>query len=73
MRGERYFYFSLSKELGMTVREMLSKLDSAELTEWAAYFKIEREDFEKKQKGESDMPLEDKIKMQLKFPGTKVK
>lgn len=31
----------LALALGMTVREMLAKLDSKELSEWAAYYSIE--------------------------------
>ena len=57
----------------MTVRQLLSSLDSAELTEWGAYFKIENENFKKKQSGESDMPIEDKVKTALRFPGAKIK
>lgn len=35
------FYFRLALALGMTVREMLSRIDSAELTEWRAYAMLE--------------------------------
>lgn len=39
----------------MTVREMLSKLDSRELTEWRAYFRLEKELSEEKAPLESDL------------------
>lgn len=41
MRGPRYFYFALARELKMPVRELLERTDSAELTEWMAYFRAE--------------------------------
>jgi len=34
----RYFAFLLAKELGMTVRELLMRIDSSELTEWQSFF-----------------------------------
>lgn len=37
----RLFCFRLAGHLGMTVRQLLDSLDSAELTEWMAYFNIE--------------------------------
>lgn len=43
---ERKFYFSLAKELGMPVREMLQRISSKELTEWIAYSNIERVEFQ---------------------------
>ena len=33
-RPERIRYFRLAERLGMTVRQMLAAMDSAELTEW---------------------------------------
>ena len=33
----------------MTVREMLARMDSAEITEWIAYFRLEAEDEMRKQ------------------------
>ena len=36
-RPEREFYFRLAAHLGMTVAEMLARISSRELTEWAAY------------------------------------
>jgi len=38
---ERRFYFALARELGMTVKELLSKISSRELTEWKAFFELE--------------------------------
>jgi len=35
------FYFLLAKELGMTVRQLLSTIDSKELCEWAGYYSLE--------------------------------
>lgn len=35
------FYFLLAKELGMTVRQLLSNIDSKELSEWAGYYSLE--------------------------------
>lgn len=43
-------YFALALRLGMTVRQLLGALDSAELTEWIAYFQLEAAG----QKGEVD-------------------
>jgi len=34
------FAFRLAGRLGMTVRELLDRIDSAELTEWMAYARI---------------------------------
>jgi hypothetical protein len=57
----------------MTVRQLLNSLDSAELTEWSMFFKIDKEHYDKRSKGEVDMPVEDKIKTAFRFPGAKVK
>lgn len=38
---QRRFYFRLAERLGMTVRELLSRTTSAELTEWMAFTAIE--------------------------------
>jgi hypothetical protein len=40
-RPERKFYFRLAAHLGMTVRELLSRLDSRELSEWIAYYNLD--------------------------------
>ena len=48
----------------MTVAEMLGKLDSRELTEWMAFFEIER----RRQTGEpAGETVEDRIKQGLQF------
>lgn len=40
-RPERQFYFRLAAHLGgMTVKEMLARIDSREITEWMVYEKI---------------------------------
>jgi hypothetical protein len=57
----------------MTVRQLLNSLDSAEITEWSMFFKIDKENYDRKSRGESDMPVEDKIKSAFRFPGAKVK
>jgi hypothetical protein len=54
----------------MTVRQLLNSLTSDELTEWAAYFRLENE--KAKNHGNEEMPVEDKIKAAFKFPGAKV-
>ncbi len=36
-RPGRAFYFRLAGHLGMTVRELLSRIDSREITEWIVY------------------------------------
>ena len=46
----------------MTVREMLSKLDSLELSEWMAFFKLENKELKKIKDGPS---LEEKMKNNL--------
>lgn len=63
---ERVFLFRLAKELGMTVRRLLGELDSREISEWLAFFKIEREDAENKPK--QDMATELKNTL-MKFQG----
>jgi desulfoferrodoxin (superoxide reductase-like protein) len=42
-----YSYFSLAKELKMTVSEMLNKMTSEEYIYWVAYFQLEKEEIEK--------------------------
>lgn len=37
----RLFTFRLALALGMTVRELLARIDSGELSEWIAYYNIE--------------------------------
>jgi hypothetical protein len=56
----------LAHELKMTVSELLSKLDSVEISEWIAFFSIENETEDDKKK-ES---LTDRLKAAL---STKVK
>ena len=41
MRPSRRFYFRLAAHLGCTVRELLARLGSDELTEWLAFDQIE--------------------------------
>jgi len=53
------FYFSLAKELGMTVETLLNSLSSDEINYWMAYFKLEEEDFEHKK-------LTDDVKAKVK-------
>jgi hypothetical protein len=53
---ERRFYFSLARELGMTVKQLLASLDSRELSEWIAYFNLE------KKKIDTQMTNTEKIK-----------
>ena len=45
---ELRFYFSLARELRMTVREMLEKMSSKEMAYWMAYFRIENEEINRK-------------------------
>lgn len=42
------FYFSLARELSMTVEQLLNSLSSDEITYWMAFFKLEQEDTEHK-------------------------
>lgn len=51
-RGWRFFLFSLAKELGMTVRQLLQNSDSHELSEWMAFFKEYNKPVVKKQSKE---------------------
>lgn len=37
----RRFCFRLALALGMTVKELMSRIDSAELSEWIAYHRLE--------------------------------
>ncbi len=41
MSGARRFTFRLALALGMTVREMLSRMSALELTEWQRYYDVE--------------------------------
>jgi len=38
-RGRDYFIMTLSRDLGMTRRQLLNSLDSYELSMWAAFYK----------------------------------
>jgi hypothetical protein len=60
---ERMFMFRLAKELGKTVKELGESLDSNEIAEWLAFFKVEREESEGKKK------LETKSKLQSALSG----
>jgi hypothetical protein len=40
-RPQRRFIFKLALALGMTVGRLLDEIDSAELTEWMAFYQIE--------------------------------
>lgn len=57
-RPERRFYFSLARELGLTVRQLLDNIDSHELSEWVAFFNIGN----KKSAGQEKKGLSEKIK-----------
>lgn len=59
---ERVFIFRLAKELGKTVRQLLGELDSREIAEWLAFFKLEREETDLKPK----QATADKLKATLK-------
>lgn len=56
------FYFSLARELGMTVRQLLSSIDSVELSEWMAFFRIEKQRSNERRKP-SSTELSEKLKM----------
>lgn len=50
----------------MTVKQLLNNLDSRELSEWMAYYQLEKEDMEKMKQGNKDnIPIESKIKMDM--------
>ena len=55
---ERVFLFRLAKELGKTVKELGESLDSYEIAEWLAFFKVEREEAEGKKKLETKSALQ---------------
>jgi hypothetical protein len=63
VQPERMFMFRLAKELGKTVRELGESLDSNEIAEWLAFFKVEREEQEGRKKDET------KAKMQSALSG----
>lgn len=42
-RPQRRAYFAIALRLGMTVRQLLAAADSAELSEWIAFFELERD------------------------------
>lgn len=49
----------------MTVRQMLNNLDSRELSEWMAYFRIENEP-KKQEKKDEEKALAEKLKLAFK-------
>lgn len=49
----RLFAFSVAAKLKMTVRELCSRMDSAEIMEWAAFLMLE--DDKEKQRIENEM------------------
>ena len=49
------FLFRLARELGMSIRQLLSEMDSREIAEWMAYFKVEKERQEKPMKSGDDL------------------
>ena len=49
----------------MTVRELLDRIDSRELTEWKAYFRVDNEMMEKA-KTRNEPGVEDKMKFSLR-------
>jgi len=53
----------------MTVSEMLSKMDSQEVTEWMAYFEIENE---KAKRAKDGPPLEEQMKAGMRGHGKMV-
>ena len=63
VQPERMFMFRLAKELGKTVRDLGESLDSNEIAEWLAFFKVEREEQEGRKKDET------KAKMQSALSG----
>jgi hypothetical protein len=40
------FYFSLAEALGMSVADMLSRMSSKELSEWMAYNRVRKVEYE---------------------------
>jgi hypothetical protein len=40
----KLFYLRLAKDLGKTVKQMLSEMGSRELTEWIAYYNMQAQD-----------------------------
>ena len=55
----------MARELGMSVNELLRKMDSAEISEWIVFFDIENESEEKKKK----QNLDDRLKAALGAQG----
>lgn len=47
-RPGRRFILSLARELGMSPAQVLNSHSSREITEWMAYFQIEFEDYEQR-------------------------
>jgi hypothetical protein len=39
----RFFYHFLATELGMTVRELLSRIGADEINDWMAYYQIRQD------------------------------
>jgi len=58
---ERLFVFRLARELGMSVSRVLVEMDSREIAEWMAFFTLEQEEREAKQKP-SSQDLSEKFK-----------
>lgn len=54
-RHFRRYCFSLALRLKMTVNELLTKMDSAEISEWMAYDQTQSEDWVKKYTREKEL------------------
>jgi len=61
---ERLFLFRLARELGYTVSRLLNELDSREISEWMAFFNIEQEEREQRNKPDPQV-LSSKLKATL--------
>lgn len=47
---ELRFYFELAEKFHCTVNELLERMESYEITEWIAYYKIKEEERKKAEK-----------------------
>lgn len=50
-RGEARFYLELAEKLGMTKAELLTRITSAELTEWMVLWKLRAQEQEARSGG----------------------
>lgn len=63
-RPFRRYLFGLAERLGVTVKELLSRMDSQEISEWWAYDLTNTPDFKKKYNEQKEAEAQAKLSAQ---------